>query len=130
MKKCTKCGQEKSTSEYYIIKKTGRLHGSCKECFKSKSRESRKRLGKTHKRGTNLMWRYGITLEDYNKFDQNCNICGSSDEGRGFNMNVDHDHDTGKVRGLLCNSCNRGLGLLGENNLEKAILYLNRSREL
>jgi hypothetical protein len=130
MKKCTKCGQEKPTSEYYTIKKTGRLHGSCKECFKKKSKESRERLGTEHRKNYMLKYHYGITLEEYNKMDQNCNICGASDEGRGFNMNVDHCHDTGKVRGLLCNSCNRGLGLLGENNLEKAILYLNRSREL
>jgi len=75
-----------------------------------------------------LIWRYGITLEEYKKYPQECNICGSKEEGRGFNMNVDHDHKTGKVRGLLCNSCNRGLGLLGEDNLEKAILYLNQSK--
>ena len=130
MKTCTKCGQEKTTDQFYVVKKTGRLHGSCKECFKKKSKESRNRLGKDHAKDRDLRWRYGITLEDYNKFDQNCNICGALEEGRGFNMNVDHDHKTGKVRGLLCNSCNRGLGLLGEGNLEKAILYLNRSREL
>ena len=69
-----------------------------------------------------------ITLEEYKKYPQECNICGSKEEGRGFKMNVDHDHKTGKVRGLLCNSCNRGLGLLGEDNLEKAILYLNQSK--
>ena len=129
MKQCTKCGQLKLEHEYYTIKKTGRLHGSCKECFKSRSKESRHRLGKDHAKNRDLKWRYGITLEDYQSFDQNCNICGRSEEGRGFSMNVDHDHNTGKVRGLLCNSCNRGLGLLGEDNLEKAILYLNQSRE-
>ena len=126
MKKCTKCGVTKDLQEYYTIKKSGRQHGSCKECFKKKTKESRKRLGSDRAKDRDLRWRYGITLEYYNKMDQNCNICGSSDEGRGFKMNVDHCHLTGKVRGLLCNSCNRGLGLLGEDNLEKAILYLNR----
>ena len=39
---------------------------------------------------------------------------------------VDHDHETGAVRGLLCNHCNRGIGLLGDSitNLENAIKYL------
>ena len=126
MKTCTKCGVTKPLTEYYTIKKSGRQHGSCKECFKKKTKESRARMGSDHAKDRDLRWRYGITLEDYNKMDQNCNICGSSEEGRGFKMNVDHCHDTGKVRGLLCNSCNRGLGLLGEDNLEKAIQYLNQ----
>ena len=127
MKTCTKCGQEKTTDQFYIVKKTGRPHGSCKECFKAKAKLQR---DPQRAKELELMRRYGITMEQYNSFDQNCNICGASEEGRGFSMNVDHDHETGKVRGLLCNSCNRGLGLLGEGNLEKAILYLNRSREL
>ena len=126
MKTCTKCGEQKTPDSFYVIKKTGRLHGSCKECFKKKADESRKRLGKDHLLDRDLRWRYGITLEQYKNFDQNCNICGSSEEGRGFKMNVDHDHETGIVRGLLCNSCNRGLGLLGEDNLLKAIQYLNQ----
>lgn len=39
---------------------------------------------------------------------------------------VDHNHTTGKIRGLLCNACNRGLGLLGDETkrLERAIEYL------
>ena len=128
MKVCTKCNVKKPLSEYYVIKHSGNHHGSCKECFKKKSAESRTRLGKEYKRNYNIKYNYGVTLEEINKFDQCCNICGSKEEGRGFNMNVDHDHKTGKVRGLLCNSCNRGLGLLGEDNLEKAILYLNQSK--
>jgi len=128
MKTCTKCGQKKELTEYYIIKHSGNPHGSCKECFKKGSAESRKRLGKEHKRNYNIKYHYGVTLEEINKFDQCCNICGAKEEGRGYNMNVDHDHKTGKVRGLLCNSCNRGLGLLGEDNLEKAILYLNQQQ--
>ena len=126
---CTKCGVEKPLEEGYYKHKWG-YHGSCKECFKKASKESKRRLGKDHTRNYDLKWRYGLTLEEYKKFDQCCNICGASEEGRGYNMNVDHDHTTGKVRGLLCNSCNRGLGMLGEDNLEKAIRYINQSREL
>ena len=128
MKVCTKCKVKKPLSEFYLIKSSGNHHGSCKECFKKKSKESREKFGKEHAKNRDLIWRYGITLEEYKKYPQECNICGSKEEGRGFNMNVDHDHKTGKVRGLLCNSCNRGLGLLGEDNLEKAILYLNQSK--
>lgn len=59
-----------------------------------------------------------------------CKICGSE----GFKLNhhsrinlvVDHDHVSGKVRGLLCHNCNRALGLFQENleNLKSAITYL------
>ena len=39
---------------------------------------------------------------------------------------VDHNHKTGKIRGILCNRCNSGLGFLGDNSdlLKKAIVYL------
>ena len=126
MKTCTKCGVSKPLDEYYTIKKYGHKHGSCKECFKKKSKKQR---NPERAKELELLRRYGITLEDYYKMDQSCNICGSSEEGRGFKMNVDHCHSTGKVRGLLCNSCNRGLGLLGEDNLLEAIQYINRSKE-
>ena len=77
---------------------------------------------------------YKISLKDYldlyEKQDKKCSIC----HGDGFKMQahhklllvVDHDHDTGKVRGLLCHNCNRGLGLLQDSidNLESAIKYL------
>jgi hypothetical protein len=45
---------------------------------------------------------------------------------RKSNLCVDHDHKTGKIRGLLCDNCNRGIGLLGDNIdiLRNAIGYL------
>lgn len=53
-----------------------------------------------------------------------CAICGKKETSR--NLAVDHDHKTGLVRGLLCQKCNTGLGLLSDSltMLEKAIKYL------
>jgi hypothetical protein len=44
---------------------------------------------------------------------------------------VDHDHETNKIRGLLCSRCNTGLGLFFDNisNLENAILYLKKANQ-
>jgi hypothetical protein len=74
---------------------------------------------------------YGITLAEYNKMfeDQGgrCAICGSPDEVEGRRLAIDHCHDSGRVRGLLCGKCNRGLGLFYDNKqlLENAISYLS-----
>lgn len=73
---------------------------------------------------------WGLGLEEYHRMlaDQGgcCGICGGFDpKGRGRFI-VDHDHKTGKVRGLLCNDCNLGLGKLGDNVelLRRAVAYL------
>ena len=60
--------------------------------------------------------KYGITRAQYEALlagqDGRCGIC---EDQIGENLRVDHDHDTGKVRGLLCQNCNSGLGLFREN---------------
>lgn len=71
---------------------------------------------------------YGITPEIYNQIleSQNnaCGICGI-DKPMGLGWHVDHCHETGKVRGILCQKCNQALGLLNENinTMEKMIEY-------
>jgi hypothetical protein len=89
--------------------------------------EKRRRVAHRHK----LMSRYGITLEDYEKRLANqggvCAICGGDDPQRGrFFFCVDHDHRTGKIRGLLCVTCNDGLGRFGDDRatLLRAAAYL------
>ena len=73
--------------------------------------------------------RYKISLDDYNKMleEQNyqCKICSSEKAGhKGQCFAVDHDHNTGKVRGLLCIKCNSRLGWF-EANSNAVISYLN-----
>ncbi|MBL0320503.1 MAG: endonuclease VII domain-containing protein [Alphaproteobacteria bacterium] len=74
--------------------------------------------------------KYGLTQEQHiekiKEQDNSCAICGKKDEGRV--LCVDHDHKTGKVRGLLCTNCNVGLGNLKDSIqiLQAAIGYLKR----
>lgn len=77
---------------------------------------------------------YGISLETYldiaEKQNFVCAICGKENfamrNTHSGGLLVDHDHNTGEVRGLLCHNCNRALGLLKDNPeyLRKAINYL------
>ena len=121
-KQCTKCHIEKPINEFYKHKqqKDGR-QPRCKVCYyKPKEQASR-----------NLKSRYGISLEDYDRMleDQGgcCKVCGTDDPGGGRGrFQVDHNHTTGKVRGLLCIGCNTGLGSFKDSVevLSKAITYL------
>ena len=69
------------------------------------------------KYGRHLKQNYGITIEDYDQMyaeqDGKCAICSEPRSSRGKTcLHVDHDHDTGKVRALLCIQCNVGIGML------------------
>ncbi len=74
-----------------------------------------------------LKWAYGISLEQYNQMlisqDNVCIICLKSETvinsrtGKVNSLAVDHDHKTGKVRGLLCGACNTAIGLVKEDKL-------------
>ena len=87
----------------------------CRERWLRWSNKSKDKI-----RNKDLKAKYGITQEDYDRMlvEQHggCTICGSPSPGPGLkNFSVDHDHETGKVRGLLCNPCNRGLGHFNDN---------------
>jgi Recombination endonuclease VII len=70
-----------------------------------------------------------MTVEEYEKLfeeqEGRCAICGRDQETK---LAVDHDHQTGERRGLLCKQCNVGLGYFRDDTavLERAISYLNR----
>lgn len=74
---------------------------------------------------------YGITLKQYkdlkSKQNDKCLICNEIKK-----LHIDHDHLTGKIRGLLCGNCNRGIGLFKDNVkfLENAIYYLKENQSV
>jgi hypothetical protein len=74
--------------------------------------------------------KYGLTVERFHEMiiaqSGRCAICGEAFTYAQRGLNVDHDHDTGRVRGLLCARCNIGLGAFKDRPeiLEAALLYL------
>ena len=86
-----------------------------------------------------LLKKYGISLKEYECILQQqegcCAICGSStSRGRQdiLGFHVDHSHITGRVRGLLCNKCNIGLGFFDDdpNRVLAASMYLQKAEEI
>jgi len=130
-KLCCNCKQTKELKDFYKFCRN--LDGKasvCKVCSKKLGINRRKRDPLKYKNYL-LNYFYGISIEEYNKLftEQNgcCAICGRHQSEFNLKLAVDHDHISGKIRGLLCNTCNKGLGCFKDdiNLLNKAINYLN-----
>ena len=82
------------------------------------------------RRDYDWQYAYGISPEQYlelhNKQNGKCAICGTELESD--YLHIDHDYETGDVRGLLCGNCNKGLGMFKDNieYLKRAIQYLRK----
>lgn len=137
LKECKICKIKKPKEDYY--KSNTYKSGYRPECIKCCG-EKGKKYPKTKEqiRASRLKTAYGITLEDFDKMfvEQGgvCAICKlpqtvENRKGVVSHLCVDHCHKTGKVRGLLCNNCNKGIGNLKESklNLLRAIEYLEKS---
>ena len=117
VKTCTKCKVEKPLDAENFP-----LHNKTKSGFDSWCRKCRATYRSSICRG---QFRDSISDQDLIKLKQNtknCMICGATEK-----LVVDHNHKTNKVRGMLCNHCNRGLGHFRDNQktLLKAIEYLS-----
>ena len=127
--RCYKCGEYKIISEFYKDRsKRNGIKDLCKNCAReyNKTRPNRQRIDPLYAKNYHLQYKFGIGIEEHNRIyaEQNgcCNICKKPFE----TMDMDHDHVTGKIRGLLCRGCNIALGLFHDNieSLEKALIYL------
>jgi len=130
MSYCAKCKKEKPICEF-SKDKYRRINGVsvyCKKCA-SKINKLDYKLHEERFRNNDLKKKFGISLSKYNDLLnlQNgvCAICGKLNE---YNrrLSVDHNHKTNEVRGILCDLCNRGLGVFKDDPmiLSKAIKYL------
>ena len=147
---CPGCKIEKDLKGFYATRGKKKNHpGRCIEC----SKEANKRWYKANKarnkrrsyrwitknadevRNKRLQNKYGITLREYNRMLKRqkgvCALCGQPEkaktrDGKIKALAVDHCHDTGKVRGLLCYKCNRSIGGIGDKleSAEKLVRYL------
>lgn len=72
---------------------------------------------------------YNNTLKAQNN---RCAICGKHHKDEKMSLAIDHKHGTGKIRGLLCHHCNKGLGMFGDssNILERAARYLRHHSQV
>jgi hypothetical protein len=148
IKTCTGCGEPKSLSEFWQDRR--RPHGRkarCKVCDAATNKarfwanretilaDGRRRYHANpgRPRQNHLIRKYGLTLVQYAELLAaqcgKCAICGAPEsEQRHGVFNVDHDHLTGEVRGLLCWVCNHLLGAINDSTetLGAAIVYLRR----
>lgn len=151
MKVCSKCKRRKHRSKFPKRKQSkDGLLGRCYVCYNKEKAEWRERHPERNRinkqrwrdadperlRDINLRNKYGIGLEDYNRLlvQQGgvCAICERPERVKHGKtkkvapLAVDHCHDTGRVRGLLCFSCNVALGKFGDSEkmLKKALDYV------
>lgn len=134
---CPTCGSNSPLKDIPPSKRKATSY-YCKSCRKdirkkqywnnvNKEREYAKKT--QFERRLNLV--YGLTVDSYEELKETqnnkCAICDAEGtlEKR---LVIDHDHTTGNVRQLLCDSCNRGIGLLGDDahRLQKAADYLRK----
>lgn len=137
-RRCSTCKERKPREAFSLSRgHYDGLSAVCKVCSSKASTAWMKSLppeeAKKLRRKQVLKRNYGMTLDDYfalvESQDGMCGICRDPlTEGR-IGAQVDHDHKTGNVRGILCVKCNAGLGQFRDNIgfLASAIGYLERS---
>lgn len=132
-KVCSRCGIDKPASEFSRNwEQPRRLRPECLSCRAEQARSWRER-NPTQVRQKRLKQLFGLTVDQYDALHAaqagGCAICSTALPGSNFpQLAVDHDHQTGYVRGLLCAQCNAGLGAFGDDpaRLAAAIAYLER----
>jgi hypothetical protein len=120
MRKCSSCGAWK-IADVANFPFLGQLPGPrCRPCDKEPGQRRNKAA---------MLKKYGLTEERYAEMlASGCQLCGVRDGlvGKNGRLHIDHDHNSGNVRGVLCHHCNTGIGKLKEDPalLWRAIQYL------
>lgn len=137
-KYCPKCKQTKPAECFGIRGNAKYLKSYCYDCEAVEWRNRRKAYKERYpdqmraqQARADLRVNHGITLAQYDEIlsaqGGGCAICGAAKPSKHRErLYIDHNHETGVIRGLLCDNCNRGIGHLGEDieRLLKAVEYL------
>lgn len=144
-RECTKCEIVKPFAAF-PLRSNGRPSSWCRDCTNGAIRKySKTEVGAARKKAAQESWdarnpdyqvtyRYGLEPGQYDAMrtaqDDRCAICRTVDAG-GRRWHVDHDHLSGKVRGLLCSACNLGIGKMQDDpdRLRAAAAYIEQHRE-
>ncbi len=126
-KTCRWCGNTQPEQSFVWSARDG-YGNKCKPCAAEYQKEVRKDLTRLYKQKAKKYNTDVTTIEELFETHKACQICNKTDRRA---LNVDHCHDTGKVRGLLCDNCNKALGLFRDNPelLGQAANYLRRYSE-
>ncbi len=141
--KCKRCKKEKNENEFKFWR--GKITKSCNQCREKNNEWYAEDLGgrrtrqknwynlnkekrKKYRSDLRLDRKYSLTREVWNEMlagqNNKCKICERS--FKEYKPCVDHNHENGKVRGLLCRKCNLDLQSIEKKDfLKKALLYLN-----
>lgn len=151
MKRCYRCGIVLTVTTGVVRKKgseKGKLRSDCRKCGAIAARKWRRKNPKRvlayvrswnarnpeKAAGYKRKAAYGISPDDFDRMVQRqsnkCRICKTPMVPT-KNRHVDHDHLTGKVRGLLCSNCNTAIGLLDDSpeRLIAAVAYLKEAKK-
>src|SRR3990167_5245578 len=144
-KKCTRCKESKLLELFPVAVLRKDKRGSwCNVCCKAYYLQNKERFQEQRREKSRLFpglykptkekrWKthlkhfYGMSVESYNELvklhNNKCGICF-----RETKLNIDHNHATGKVRGLLCGNCNRAIGCFKEDltSIKNSISYLEK----
>lgn len=134
---CSKCKKALPLDSFGVnrARRLGR-RSECKNCARAYAREHHQRYNEARRRQyvergriVHRLRRYGLTPEAFDAMlgnqDRACAVCRVEFTAEPI---VDHDHETGRVRGLLCRPCNSGIGQLGDDpdRLRAALEYLEK----
>lgn len=141
MKRCAMCGKRKRRDAFYLDRKRpGAFHTYCIPCCRLRAKDNYARSDKAKRSQKHREWvaqnrehirayktaqAIGCTVEEVKELLARgcCQVCGATDR-----LRVDHCHRERRLRGLLCDNCNKALGFFADSTdrLAAAIVYLRR----